>query len=217
MRSDEIFSEFWSVVPNAVVSTLRGSSATNPSLSAARHTMTTTMGPPPPKNPSSSAEPSTSGSTNSSAMAPPLPREPERAAAPSECGQEEVELNSPSSDATENPPQVSDSSADSSSDDSADSQKKREQSNNNLAVPYKIPPWSAAPGHEFFLEVLKDGSIINRCDVLVFILTVSIVFFLAFIEENEQFLIWKCFTFVLRRGDQISFYIFIYLVSYCLT
>ncbi|KAJ1406483.1 SMAD/FHA domain superfamily [Sesbania bispinosa] len=34
-----------------------------------------------------------------------------------------------------------------------------------VAVPYKIPPWSAAPCHEFYLEVLKDGSIIDKLNV----------------------------------------------------
>ncbi|KAK7394345.1 hypothetical protein VNO78_14868 [Psophocarpus tetragonolobus] len=34
-----------------------------------------------------------------------------------------------------------------------------------VAVPYKIPPWSGAPCHEFYLEVLKDGSIIHKYDV----------------------------------------------------
>ncbi|KAI3956576.1 hypothetical protein MKW92_012910 [Papaver armeniacum] len=35
----------------------------------------------------------------------------------------------------------------------------------NVAVPYTIPPWSAPPCHPFFVEVLKDGSIIDRFDV----------------------------------------------------
>ncbi|PQM39424.1 kanadaptin [Prunus yedoensis var. nudiflora] len=34
-----------------------------------------------------------------------------------------------------------------------------------FAVPYTIPPWSAAPCHQFQLEVLKDGAIINQFDV----------------------------------------------------
>ncbi|KAI3880604.1 hypothetical protein MKX03_037476 [Papaver bracteatum] len=34
-----------------------------------------------------------------------------------------------------------------------------------VAVPYTIPPWSAPPCHPFFVEVLKDGSIIDRFDV----------------------------------------------------
>lgn len=32
-------------------------------------------------------------------------------------------------------------------------------------VPYTIPPWSGAPGHNFYFEVLKEGSIIDQFDV----------------------------------------------------
>ncbi|KAL5200657.1 hypothetical protein ABZP36_021860 [Zizania latifolia] len=32
-------------------------------------------------------------------------------------------------------------------------------------APYAIPEWSAAPGHPFFLEVLKDGTIVDKLDV----------------------------------------------------
>ncbi|KAH6791897.1 SMAD/FHA domain-containing protein [Perilla frutescens var. hirtella] len=130
--------------------------------------MTSSMGPPPPKNHTAdavAAEPSTSESANDSAVAPPLPYEPERAAEPSEDRQQEVELNPPSSDTPENPAQVSDSSDNSSNDASADGERKQEQPNSNSAPPYKIPPWSGPPGHEFFLEILKDGAIINRYDV----------------------------------------------------
>ncbi|KAF3443979.1 hypothetical protein FNV43_RR13669 [Rhamnella rubrinervis] len=34
-----------------------------------------------------------------------------------------------------------------------------------IVVPYTIPPWSGAPSHQFSLEVLKDGSIIDQLDV----------------------------------------------------
>ncbi|KAK2443829.1 protein phosphatase 1 regulatory inhibitor subunit PPP1R8 protein [Trifolium repens] len=34
-----------------------------------------------------------------------------------------------------------------------------------VAVPYKIPTWSVAPCHQFYLEVLKDGSIIDKFNV----------------------------------------------------
>ncbi|WJX45534.1 hypothetical protein P8452_32408 [Trifolium repens] len=34
-----------------------------------------------------------------------------------------------------------------------------------VAVLYKIPTWSAAPCHQFYLEVLKDGSIIDKFNV----------------------------------------------------
>lgn len=159
--------------------------------------MTTSMGPPPPKNPtadadtSAAAEPSTSESTNGSAMAPPLPYEPELAAAPFEDGQQEVELNPPSIDTQENPAQVSNSSDNSSNGASANSQRKQEQPNSNSAVPYKIPPWSGPPGHEFFLEVLKDGSIINRCDVLV---SLPLYSFCFASQKKMNNLILKCFT-----------------------
>lgn len=34
-----------------------------------------------------------------------------------------------------------------------------------VTVPYTIPPWSQPPCHNYFLEVLKDGSIIDQFDV----------------------------------------------------
>ncbi|KAK7295560.1 hypothetical protein RJT34_18470 [Clitoria ternatea] len=34
-----------------------------------------------------------------------------------------------------------------------------------VSIPYKIPPWSAPPCHQFHLEVLKDGSIIDTLNV----------------------------------------------------
>ncbi|KAL2522982.1 SMAD/FHA domain-containing protein [Forsythia ovata] len=44
-------------------------------------------------------------------------------------------------------------------------EKKQEQRNNNTEVPYTIPEWSGAPCHKFFIEVLKDGSIIDQFDM----------------------------------------------------
>ncbi|KAL1322919.1 hypothetical protein AAHE18_14G232800 [Arachis hypogaea] len=38
-------------------------------------------------------------------------------------------------------------------------------SSQGIPIPYKIPPWSSAPCHEFCLEVLKDGAIIDKYDV----------------------------------------------------
>ncbi|KAL1538830.1 kanadaptin [Salvia divinorum] len=128
--------------------------------------MATSMGPPPPKNTTAddaaAAEPSTSDPT---AMPPPPPRlsnpsKPEPAAEPSQVRQEEGELNPPSSVSPGNSDQVSNSS-----ENPSNGETKQEQPSSNLAVPYKIPPWSAPPGDEFFLEILKDGAIINRYDV----------------------------------------------------
>ncbi|KAJ1381919.1 SMAD/FHA domain superfamily [Sesbania bispinosa] len=39
------------------------------------------------------------------------------------------------------------------------------KSSQGITVPYKIPPSSATPCHEFYLEVLKDGSIIDKLNV----------------------------------------------------
>lgn len=166
-------------------------------ISAARtekeHAMATGMGPPPPKNPTAdgtAAEPSTSESTNGSAMAPPPPRnpnppEPESASEPSVDRQIELESNPPSSDAPENSDQVSNASENPSS-ASAKGGSKLEQQNSNSAVPYKIPPWSGPPGHEFFLEVLKDGAIISRYDVLV---VLSFLYQLHYVCSRKA--LWK--------------------------
>lgn len=41
---------------------------------------------------------------------------------------------------------------------------KQEQSP-HVAAPYKIPPWSEAPCHQYSFEVLKDGAIVDQFDV----------------------------------------------------
>lgn len=35
----------------------------------------------------------------------------------------------------------------------------------SISIPYSIPPWSTAPSLPFFLEVLKDGAIIDKLDL----------------------------------------------------
>ncbi|KAG6396135.1 hypothetical protein SASPL_142276 [Salvia splendens] len=129
--------------------------------------MATSMGSPPPKNTTAddaAVKPSTSEPT---AMPPPPPRlsnpsKPEPAAELSQGRQEEAELNTNSSISPGNSDQASNSS-----ENPSNGETKQEQPNSNSAVPYKIPPWSAPPGHEFFLEVLKDGAIIDRYDEFV--------------------------------------------------
>ncbi|PIM97921.1 hypothetical protein CDL12_29607 [Handroanthus impetiginosus] len=139
--------------------------------------MTTAMGPPPSRNPASDPssaaadEPSTSESTKATtAMPPPPPRnpnpsEPEGEPEPSENHKEEPKTDPPCTDTSENPTQLSNSTDNSDNVTSAEVEKKKEQRNNNAAVPYAIPAWSGAPVHHFFLEVLKDGSIIDQYDV----------------------------------------------------
>ncbi|XP_047310704.1 kanadaptin [Impatiens glandulifera] len=41
----------------------------------------------------------------------------------------------------------------------------KHQQRQNITVPYEIPPWSEPPCHRYFLEVLKEGSIIDQLHV----------------------------------------------------
>ncbi|EPS74443.1 hypothetical protein M569_00313, partial [Genlisea aurea] len=49
--------------------------------------------------------------------------------------------------------------------DSVEVETKRDQSSSNVAVPYTIPSWSGPPCHPFFVEVLKDGAIVEKFHV----------------------------------------------------
>ncbi|KAL6553077.1 hypothetical protein OROGR_006919 [Orobanche gracilis] len=134
--------------------------------------MTTTMGLSPPRNSTAGDdEASTSESAQAAVMDPSLPRnlnpsETGRDAEPSENHQGEPELNPTPIDTTENLAQVSNLNGNSHNDaDSDDAGKTQEHRNRNAAVPYTIPPWSGPPDHQFFIEVLKDGAIVDQYDV----------------------------------------------------
>ncbi|XP_059644876.1 uncharacterized protein LOC132286542 [Cornus florida] len=135
--------------------------------------MTTGMGPPPPRNPNSSTmsneipsaevqtktldEPSTSEPAKTP-MGPPPPQNP----------------NTPKPDPLESlhdahqdqhpicPENGSEPIVDSTDKHSVENEKEQLP---NAAVPYTIPPWSEPPCHHYFLEVLKDGSIIDQFNV----------------------------------------------------
>ncbi|KAI3503204.1 hypothetical protein L1887_31642 [Cichorium endivia] len=137
--------------------------------------MTTDMGPPPPRNPTptttSDQPPSkeipinTVPDVKKTLMGPPPSihptppnTEPEKAVQPKE------------------PPLPEDTAAavavesTTVEEDNLPETKKKEQKPSSnvgggVAVPYTIPPWSEPPCHNFFLEVLKDGSIIDQFDV----------------------------------------------------
>ncbi|XP_038892995.1 kanadaptin [Benincasa hispida] len=136
--------------------------------------MTTAMGPPPPRNTSSSSPmdsdagtlegDSTFSSTATKAvMGPPPPKNPTPpdSEPPTLTATQENEqpVNSTNSGASEPIEKVSDGSA---SDKAVELASKEPQS---VAVPYTIPSWSGAPSHRFYLEVLKDGCIIDQFDV----------------------------------------------------
>lgn len=57
---------------------------------------------------------------------------------------------------------------------------KQEQRSGAAAVPYTIPTWSGRPCHQFYLEVLKDGSIIDQFDVYVILQTSIFSFLISF-------------------------------------
>ncbi|KAK4712334.1 hypothetical protein R3W88_006847 [Solanum pinnatisectum] len=57
-----------------------------------------------------------------------------------------------------------DSSSSSAQSNDTNEDKKQEQ-RSAASVPYTIPTWSGRPCHQFYLEVLKDGSIIDKFDV----------------------------------------------------
>ncbi|KAF8012762.1 hypothetical protein BT93_I0804 [Corymbia citriodora subsp. variegata] len=132
--------------------------------------MTTAMGPPPPRASDSESDPpaepeapkplqeeegeaaaavaapasSSSAATVDAPMAPPPPQNP----------------TSSSAAAASNP----DGGPASESPAAAQKAAKRE-GGGGVAVPYTIPPWSEPPRHQFFLEVLKDGAIIDQLNV----------------------------------------------------
>lgn len=109
--------------------------------------MTDTMGPPPPGNPNPSTEPESVAQeefepiTAKTTMGPPppLPINPN--------------LQNP---LDEEKPSNSESQPDSI---------KKPLNPKQSSVPYTIPPWSGPPCHHFFLEVLKDGCIVDRFKV----------------------------------------------------
>ncbi|KAJ9173129.1 hypothetical protein P3X46_016294 [Hevea brasiliensis] len=122
--------------------------------------MTTSMGPPPPKNPNPSPSTAASSTTMTTSEQPktldepqdslvkghmgPPPPPPPRNTIPSESeAVENPNLNSPNSNSIQ----------------------PSEQSVKRSSVPYTIPEWSGPPCHNFYLEVLKDGSIIEQLDI----------------------------------------------------
>ncbi|KAI5665777.1 hypothetical protein M9H77_15630 [Catharanthus roseus] len=148
--------------------------------------MTTTMGPPPPRNPSTSTttaesqdktseEPSPSSSTSQTRifpMGPPPPKHSEVQKPETDTG---ASTNLESDSSQPEPPETGASGTDDANSTKSSSsitnevkdsvQREKEQGPNNISVPYTIPDWSAPPCHQYSLEVLKDGLIIDQFDV----------------------------------------------------
>ncbi|KAF4375927.1 hypothetical protein F8388_010069 [Cannabis sativa] len=132
--------------------------------------MTTAMGPPPPRtsNPTPTSEPKTldepttsssspvdSETTMKAPMCPPPPKQPTSSEPKPPEPQNEAPLEeSESVSANVEVAKTSEPGPKQSSDESQ-----------RHVVPYTIPSWSEAPGHNFYFEVLKEGSIIDQFDV----------------------------------------------------
>ncbi|KAK7273260.1 hypothetical protein RIF29_14309 [Crotalaria pallida] len=130
--------------------------------------MTSPMGPPPPKNPSPSNPPNqhqlssppssqeTPPPTSKPIIMPPPPPPPNPESSISHSSSQSPTVHLPPPDSTTTHTAESQSSPSSS---------QTPKPSSGIAVPYKIPPWSGPPGHDFYLEVLKDGSIIDKLNL----------------------------------------------------
>lgn len=119
--------------------------------------MTTDMGPPPPRNPTSSDQPPSTETltddTFKSPMGPPPSINP--TTEPQQPNENKPHL-----------PDVTETVVDTTTSEEASiPEVKFKEQKPSSNVPYTIPEWSEAPCHNYFLEVLKDGSIIDQFDV----------------------------------------------------
>ncbi|KAK4367640.1 hypothetical protein RND71_011432 [Anisodus tanguticus] len=122
------------------------------------------MDPPPPRNPNTAT---------ATSMKPPPPKflsKPDSDS--SQLDQEKSQSNpiisqsgAEPGETTTNSKDVSTSISVSQSQDTNGEDKKQDQQSSAAAVPYTVPTWSGRPCHQFYLEVLKDGSIIDKFDV----------------------------------------------------
>ncbi|XP_051202368.2 uncharacterized protein [Lolium perenne] len=122
------------------------------------------MPPPPPAQPEAAADASmdeADGSTNpspSSSMPPPPPPRPSP--------QVPSEPDASADGGAVPSPSVSGSSAEDAGDPRGDTEMaEADAPEERPRAPYAIPDWSAAPGHPFFLEVIKSGQSFQKLDV----------------------------------------------------
>ncbi|XP_021736686.1 kanadaptin-like [Chenopodium quinoa] len=140
---------------SSIIKTLNGGISLSSLSTMATTSTSTTMDPPPPPPPPSSdaaVETTTSSPTSSSsAEIEEAPKDSSMAPPP----------NPKISVAELPPPSSSDASEKKPLESSSNSVKEKVP----VSVPYSVPPWSEAPALPFFLEVLKDGAIIDHYDV----------------------------------------------------
>ncbi|XP_057981949.1 uncharacterized protein LOC131167209 [Malania oleifera] len=139
--------------------------------------MKTAMGPPPTGNQNlpaaaaasrstadpqleSSEETSTSTPSMKSPMDPPPPKAPNPPNPDPVQPQTESQPNSNHTNLPESPTELKTSPSEATGTGEA-----LQDHAQSVSVPYTIPPWSEPPCHKFYLEVLKDGSIIDQLNI----------------------------------------------------
>ncbi|CAN4082749.1 unnamed protein product [Withania somnifera] len=142
--------------------------------------MTTDMDPPPPQNtntavatqelhPSNSDEVSTSNSSRTSMKPPPPKFLSKPVSDSSKLDQKRSEfkpvISQGGAELAESANAQDESSSSSVSQSKDTNEDKKQDQRSAASVPYTIPTWSGRPCHQFYLEVLKDGSIIDKFDV----------------------------------------------------
>ena len=145
-------------------------------------TMKSAMGPPPPRNLNSDTSPeinsinesssssgaeaaATAATTTECAMDPP-PRKLDTSKSESTQSNicvDEVQPQSGSAGVAE--AESNEKNPESSEFDETGKPMPKPKPSQGILVPYKKPVWSGAPCHEFYLEILKDGCIIERLNV----------------------------------------------------
>ncbi|CAN4082748.1 unnamed protein product [Withania somnifera] len=138
------------------------------------------MDPPPPQNtntavatqelhPSNSDEVSTSNSSRTSMKPPPPKFLSKPVSDSSKLDQKRSEfkpvISQGGAELAESANAQDESSSSSVSQSKDTNEDKKQDQRSAASVPYTIPTWSGRPCHQFYLEVLKDGSIIDKFDV----------------------------------------------------
>ncbi|KAM1009885.1 hypothetical protein ACFX13_046135 [Malus domestica] len=122
--------------------------------------MTNAMGPPPVLDSETLNTEPAGTSSSSTTMKPPMGPPPSKNPSPPPPPQSESPIPE---DQLQSSPAVNDSTE--AAEENAKQSSNSKPQSHSVPIPYTIPPWNAAPCHQFQLEVLKDGAIINQFDV----------------------------------------------------
>ncbi|CAN4079528.1 unnamed protein product [Withania somnifera] len=120
-------------------------------------------------HPSNSDKFSTSNSSQTS-MKPPPPKflskpDSDSAKLDQQKSQSKLVISQGGAEPDENANAQQDSSSSSAPQSEHTNEDNKQDQRSAASVPYTIPTWSGRPCHQFYLEVLKDGSIIDKFDV----------------------------------------------------